>query len=116
VSDEDDFTSLTWVRAQHSNIREIAPPSERVLEVLCGSRVVAAVWPKWGAETFAVTVDGPTRLDSASRTVVAGCACKRRQHVLDLGKIQVLVDELDRPANKRPPSVTVRRVEKAHPR
>jgi hypothetical protein len=111
VSDEGDDVTVVWARARLSRIGEMAPPSEQVLTLVCGSRVVAAVWPKWSTERFVVTELETTRLDdSQRRRLLAGCRCRRRQHVLDLDKVATAVREMHRPANKRAPNVPVLRV------
>jgi len=89
VSDDDwsEVESKWAPRAQHSRIRVLAPEAERVLTIVCGTRVVAAVWPIWASEKCIVTVDETMPLDLVTRRVVARCRCKRRLHVLDLDQV-----------------------------
>lgn len=100
MSDEGFARPVRHVRAQHSNIGVLAPEAERVLTIVCGGRVVAAVWPVCSPQKYIVTAIGATPLDIVGRRVVAPCQCRRRQHVLDLDRV-VAVDR---------PRVTVVRV------
>ena len=90
MSGDDDWSEVEskWPpRTQLSRIRVLAPEAERVLTIVCGTRVVAAVWPIWASEKAVVTVDETTPLGLVTRRVVASCRCKRRMHVLDLDKV-----------------------------
>ncbi len=87
MSDDDFAAPVKHVRAQHANIGVLAPNAERVLTVMCGRRVVAAVWPVWSPRKYVVTAAEAAPLDLVTRRVVAPCQCKRAQHVLDLDKL-----------------------------
>lgn len=90
VTGDEDWSEVEYKwppRTQLSRIRVLAPEAERVLTIVCGTHIVAAVWPIWASEKHIVTADESMPLGAVTRRVVAPCRCGRRLHVLDLDKV-----------------------------
>ncbi len=85
----------------------MAPESERVLTVTCGSRVVAALWPAWSPDKFLVTALQTVVMSHRVRHVAAPCHCKARVHMIDLDKLAAVASSTQRrPGGKTDVAVT----------
>jgi len=121
MSDDQEFAAHRRpLRYRSSAVRKMAPDDETVLSVMCGSRLLARVWPRTApaADRYLVTPGAPglaadaVPMSSEPRlAVVAHCRCGRSVHTIDLDRVAESADLRGAARRRRPATVEVARVE-----